>query len=91
MADNQLTWAIIHGWAICITSAMEIPCPTWSHFIQDKFKNFYLCVLGQVQMYKLIQFCISYINYYELTYCIENCVDPDQLASEEARSQLIWI
>ena len=42
-------------------------------------------------MYKLIQFCISYINYYELTYCIENCVDPDQLASEEARSQLIWI
>ena len=24
------------------------------------------------------------INYYEFTYCIENSVNPDQLASEEA-------
>ena len=32
---------------------------------------------------ELIKFCISYFNYYELTSCIENSVDPDQLASSE--------
>ena len=26
-------------------------------------------------MYKLIQFCISYFDYYELTSCIENSVE----------------
>ena len=47
-------------------------------------ENFYLLVLGRVQCIKLIQFCISYFDYYELTSCIENSVDPDQLASSEA-------
>ena len=53
-------------------------------FHSGQVKNFYLLVLGQVQCIKLIQFCISYFNYNELTYCIENSVDPDQLASSEA-------
>ena len=74
---------------------MEIPCPicpTWSHFIQDKLeisiylsldKNKYIKKANNTQ---LIQFCISYFDYYELTCCIENSVDPDQLASSEASS-----
>ena len=41
------------------SGAVEIPCPTcptWSHFIQEsghsrQVENFYLLVLGQVQMY----------------------------------------
>ena len=44
-------------------------------------ENFYLLVLGQVQMYSVFHILI---NYFELTSCIENSVDPDQLASEEA-------
>ena len=35
-------------------------------------------------MYLVNTFCISYFDYNELTSCIENSVDPDQLASEEA-------
>ena len=42
-------------------------------------ENFYLLVLGQVQMYSVFHILI---NYYKLTSCIENCVYPDQLASE---------
>ena len=56
-------------------------------FHPGQVENFYLLVLGQVQMYyiRLIQFCISYlINYYELTSCIENSVVLDQMASSEA-------
>ena len=49
-------------------------------FHSGQVENFYLLVLGQVQCIKLIQFLISY---YELTSCIENNVDPDQLASSE--------
>ena len=70
--------------------AVEIPCPTcptWSHFIQDKLKiSIYLSLDKCKICIKLIKFCISYIliNYYEFTHCIENSVDPDQLASEEA-------
>ena len=62
---------------------MEIPCPTcptWSHFIQDI--SIYLS-LDKYKCIKLIQLCISYFdNYYQLTSCIENSVDPDQLASD---------
>ena len=61
-------------------------------------ENFYLLVLGQVQCIKLIQYKLYTLylsklynsvfhiltNYYELTSCIENSVDPDQLASSEA-------
>ena len=53
-------------------------------FHSGQVKNFYLLVLGQVHCMKLIQFCISYFDYYEFTSCIENSVDPDQLASLEA-------
>ena len=51
-------------------------------FHSGKVRNFYLLVLGQVET-KLIQFCISYwVNYFKLGCCLENSVDPDQLASE---------
>ena len=68
---------------------MEIPCPTcptWSHFIQDKLKISIYLSLDKCKCVKLIQFCILFIliNYYELISCIENSVDPDQLASSEA-------
>ena len=53
-------------------------------FHSGQLENFYLLVLGHLQMYKLIEFCISYFDYNELIYCIENSVDPDQLASSEA-------
>ena len=63
---------------------MEIPwpiCPTWPHFfIQDKLKISIYLSLAKYKSIKLIQFCISYFYYYELTSCIENSVDPDQLA-----------
>ena len=44
-------------------------------------ENFYL--LGQVQIIKLIKFCISYfdLSYYDFTCCIEYSVNPDQLSS----------
>ena len=46
-------------------------------FHSGQVENYNLLVLGQVQkLYK--------IYYYELTFCIENSVDPDQLASSEA-------
>ena len=41
-----------------------------------------LLVLGHVQMYSVF---LILINHYKFTYCIENIVDPDQLASSEAR------
>ena len=46
--------------------------------------SFYLLVPRQVQMHLVNTFCISYFDYNELTSCIENSLDPDQLASEEA-------
>ena len=55
--------------------------PDWSHFIQDKLKISIYVSLDKYKCIKLIQFCISYFDYYELTSCIENSVDPDQLAS----------
>ena len=46
-------------------------------FHSGQVENYNLLVLGQVQnLYK--------VNYYEFTCCIENCVDPDQLASSES-------
>ena len=46
-------------------------------FHSGQVENYNLLVLGQVQkLYK--------IYYYEFTFCIENSVDPDQLASSEA-------
>ena len=50
-------------------------------FQPGQVENFYLLVLGQVQMYSLFHILI---NYYKLTSCIENSVDPDQLAYSEA-------
>ena len=47
-------------------------------FHSGQVENFYLLVLGQVQMYKVNKILI---NHYELTCCIENIVCPDQLAS----------
>ena len=55
--------------------------PNWSHFIQDKLKISIYVSLDKYKCIKLIQLCISYFDYYELTSCIENSVDPDQLAS----------
>ena len=65
---------------------MEIPyptCPTWSHFIQDKLKIAIYLSLDKCKICrKLINFVFHIlINYYEFTWCIENSVDPDQLAS----------
>ena len=54
-------------------------------FHSGQFEN--LLVLRQVQnLYKdnKILYFIFLINYYEVTCCIENSVDPDQLASSEA-------
>ena len=57
-------------------------------FHSGQVRNFYKLVLGQVQIFKeslIAKFCISYLmKYYELTCCIENSVDPDQLPSSEA-------
>ena len=53
-------------------------------FHSEQVKNFNLLFHAQVHCIKLIQFCISYFNYNKLTSCIENSVDPDQLASSEA-------
>ena len=50
-------------------------------FIPDKLKTSIYLSLDKYKCIKLIQFCISYFDYYELTSCIENSVDPDQLAS----------
>ena len=49
-------------------------------FNSGQVEDFYLLVLGQVQMYSAFHILI---NYYELTSCIENSVDPDQLASSD--------
>ena len=49
-------------------------------YILNRF-NKWICYCPD---FHLIQFH-SLINYYELTCCIENSVDPDQLASSEAR------
>ena len=61
----------------------------WYIFIQDKLKHsIHSLVLGQVQINEVntILFILFHIliNYYEFTCCIENSVDPDQLAFEEA-------
>ena len=56
-------------------------------FHSGQAENFNLLVLGQVQncikLIKILYF-IFFINYYEFTCCIDNSVDPDQLASLEA-------
>ena len=64
---------------------MEIPCLTPFHSRQ--VESFNLLVFGQVQnLYKVNKIFVFhiFINYYEFTCCIENSVDPDQLASLEA-------
>ena len=50
-------------------------------FHPGQSENFYLLVLGQVQMYFLFHILIYY---FKLTSCTENSVDPDQVASSEA-------
>ena len=51
-------------------------------FHSGQVRNLYFLVLCQVKMN--LQFCFIFGYYYELTNYIENRVDPDQLASEEA-------
>ena len=66
---------------------VEIPCPTcltWSHFIQDKLKISIYLSLDKYKCNNEILYIIFLVNYYEFTCCIENSVDPDQLASSEA-------
>ena len=61
-------------------------------FHSGQVENFNLLVLGQVQnLYKVSKFVFHILTNYEFTCCFENSVDPDELASAEARSQLIWI
>ena len=52
-------------------------------FNSGQVRNLYFLVLGQVYR-KLIQLNTILYVYYELTSCVENSLDPDQLASEEA-------
>ena len=54
--------------------------PDLSHFIQDKLKKIYL---EQVQMCKVNNSVNDILINFEFTYCIENSVDPDQLASSD--------
>ena len=61
----------------------------WYIFIQDKLKiSIYLSLDKYKQMNKvnIILYIVFHIliNYKEFTCCIENSVDPDQLASSEA-------
>ena len=53
-------------------------------FRSGQVENFYLLVLGQVQMCKYNAVFHILIYNLELTSCIENSVDLDQLASSEA-------
>ena len=56
-------------------------------FHSGQVENFNLLVLGQMQnLYKVNKNFVFhiFINYYEFTSCIENSVDPDQLATLEA-------
>ena len=52
-------------------------------FYSGLVENFYFLVLGQVQMIKVnkILYFHILISYYKFIRCIENSVDPDQLAS----------
>ena len=58
----------------------------WSHFIQDKLKISIYLSLDKYKCIKLIKKIVFHIliSYYEFTCCIENSVDPDQLASSKA-------
>ena len=73
-----------------INRAVELPCPTcptWSHSIQDKLKISIFCPWTSTNVPVLSLYNPVFhilINYLELTSCIENSVDPDQLASSEA-------
>ena len=92
---NQMSiWSISRrrGLLDPVDRALEISCPTCltrSHFIQDKLKiSLYLSLDKCKICIKLMNFVFHIlINYYEFTCCIENSVDPDQLAS----SDLVWI
>ena len=56
-------------------------------FHSGQVDNFNLLVLGQEQnLYKVNKIFVFniLINHYEFTCCIENSVDPDQVASDEA-------
>ena len=61
--------------------------PDLAPFHSGQVENFYLLVLGQVQMYEAKLYNSIFhimINYYKLTSYIENSGDPDQLASSGA-------
>ena len=62
-----------------------LTCPTWAHFIQDKLEISTYSSLDKFKCKKVntILHFIVWVNYW-LTCCIENSVDPDQLASSEA-------
>ena len=55
----------------------------WKHqacpFHSGQVRNFYLLVLVQVKIN--LQICISYLIIIINSHCVENSVDPEQLAS----------
>ena len=64
-----------------MSRAVEIPyptCTTWSHFIQDKLKISIYLSLDKLKI------CYKVVFRILINCCIENSVDPDQLASSEA-------
>ena len=68
-------------YSVCANRAVEIPCPTcptWSHFIQVKLE---ISILYILYFYSVFHIGLIILN---LHVVLENSVDPDQLASEEA-------
>ena len=53
---------LLFFWKYDIPMAMEMPCPTWSHFSQDKLKISIYLSLDKYKCIKLIKFCISYYD-----------------------------
>ena len=72
--------------AICSEIMHNRLTTTTSHFIQDKLKISIYLSLDKYKCIKLIKKFVFHIliSYYEFTCCIENSVDPDQLASSKA-------
>ena len=64
-----------------ITQGCGNTMPDLVQFHSGQVENFYLLVLGQVQIYKVNKILIYH---YKFTCCNENIVYPDQLASLEA-------
>ena len=67
---------------------MEIPCPTcrtWSDFIQDKLEISSTCPETSInKVNSILYFELDQLFFIKLACCLENSVDPDQLASSKA-------